>query len=140
MSALIPLDREPQELAALPWATPDGADIARARSELGARLRELRCVVGLTGLQLADALAWPASKVSKIEDGRQIPTDDDVRAWTAATRDEQEAENVLAVLQTLRRLHRARLGLSQPLPPDGPGSPGPSVRTREERSRGAGPA
>jgi transcriptional regulator with XRE-family HTH domain len=62
-------------------------DYQRARAELGRRLRELR-VDGpggrLTGTELAERLRWPQSKVSKLENGRQTPTDDDLRAWAEA--------------------------------------------------------
>ncbi|MEV6959395.1 helix-turn-helix transcriptional regulator [Streptomyces sp. NPDC051207] len=65
-----------------------GTDYQRAREELGRRLRELR-VEGplgrLTGTQLAQRLGWQQSKVSKLENGRQTPTDDDLRAWAEAT-------------------------------------------------------
>lgn len=38
----------------------------------------------LTGVQLAQRLGWRQSKVSKLENGRQTPTDDDLRAWAEA--------------------------------------------------------
>ncbi|MFJ4951402.1 helix-turn-helix domain-containing protein [Streptomyces sp. NPDC088760] len=62
-------------------------DYQRAREELGRRLRELRLdgpEGRLTGVQLAQRLGWRQSKVSKLENGRQTPTDDDLRAWTEA--------------------------------------------------------
>jgi transcriptional regulator with XRE-family HTH domain len=62
-------------------------DFQRAREELGRRLRELRAdspAGGLTGTELARRLGWPQSKVSKLENGRQTPTDDDLRAWAEA--------------------------------------------------------
>ncbi|MFF7736160.1 Scr1 family TA system antitoxin-like transcriptional regulator [Streptomyces sp. NPDC007984] len=62
-------------------------DYQRARSELGRKLRELRVDAPdgrLTGTELAERLGWPQSKVSKLENGRQTPTDDDLRAWLEA--------------------------------------------------------
>ncbi|MFJ4548621.1 helix-turn-helix domain-containing protein [Streptomyces sp. NPDC088817] len=62
-------------------------DYQRAREELGVKLRELRIESPdgrLTGTELAQRLGWPQSKVSKLENGRQTPTDDDLRAWTEA--------------------------------------------------------
>ncbi|MFE7271297.1 helix-turn-helix domain-containing protein [Streptomyces sp. NPDC057623] len=59
-------------------------DYQRAREELGRRLRELRVESPdgrLTGTELARRLGWPQSKISKLENGRQTPTDDDLRAW-----------------------------------------------------------
>jgi len=62
-------------------------DYQRAREELGRRLRELRFESPdgrLTGTELAQRLGWTQSKVSKLENGRQTPTDDDLRAWAQA--------------------------------------------------------
>ncbi|WP_406013767.1 helix-turn-helix transcriptional regulator [Streptomyces sp. NBC_00984] len=60
------------------------SDYQASRTALGARLRELRVECGLTGKSLASRLGWPASKVSKIETGKQSPTGNDLRAWTDA--------------------------------------------------------
>ncbi|MFB7588478.1 helix-turn-helix domain-containing protein [Streptomyces sp. NPDC056169] len=63
-------------------------DYQQAREALGARLRELR-VSGpggrLTGTALAQQLGWPRSKISKLENGRQTATPEDLRAWAEAT-------------------------------------------------------
>ncbi|GAA4808335.1 helix-turn-helix transcriptional regulator [Streptomyces ziwulingensis] len=63
-------------------------DYQRAREELGRRLRELRIESPegrLTGVRLAQRLGWQQSKVSKLENGRQTPTDEDLREWAEAT-------------------------------------------------------
>lgn len=63
-------------------------DYQQAREALGARLRELRfsCPGGqLTGQQLAQRLGWQGSKVSKLENGKQTATPEDLRAWADAT-------------------------------------------------------
>ncbi|WP_246127794.1 helix-turn-helix domain-containing protein [Amycolatopsis rhizosphaerae] len=72
-----------------------------ARAALGARLRELRVNAQLTGRQLAALLHWPHSKVSKLENGRQTPSSEDIRAWTGATNAVSNAEALLVSLQTL---------------------------------------
>lgn len=59
----------------------------------------------MSGRQLAESLAWPPSKVSKLENGRQTPNDDDIRAWTSATHGEGETEALLASLHTLEVQH-----------------------------------
>jgi transcriptional regulator with XRE-family HTH domain len=79
--------------------------IHEARNALGLRLRELRQAGDLTGRQLAESLSWPASKISKIENGRQTPTDDDIVAWTQATNSPSDAEALLATLHTLELQH-----------------------------------
>jgi len=48
---------------------------------LARRLRELREAADITGSALATKLDWQQSKVSKIENGRQIPSEEDVRAY-----------------------------------------------------------
>jgi transcriptional regulator with XRE-family HTH domain len=57
---------------------------------LGARLRDLREQADLTGAELAAALGpgWRQPKISKIENGRQLPTEAELVAWAKATRSE----------------------------------------------------
>ena len=68
-----------------PIRTSGVSSLHEARLALGKRLRELRRQADLSGRELAEALRWPPSKVSKLENGRQSPTDDDIRAWAEAT-------------------------------------------------------
>ncbi|MGR6924549.1 helix-turn-helix domain-containing protein [[Actinomadura] parvosata] len=80
--------------------------VHQARQALGARLRELRNAAGLTGRQLAELLAWPHSKVSKLETGRQTPSDADIGSWAEATgATEEERLALLASLHTLESRH-----------------------------------
>ncbi|NUS15648.1 MAG: helix-turn-helix transcriptional regulator [Streptomyces sp.] len=62
-------------------------DYQQAREALGIRLRELRLSAPsrLTGTRLAELLGWPQSKISKIENGRQTVTPDDLRRWADVT-------------------------------------------------------
>lgn len=59
----------------------------------------------MSGRRLAESLSWPPSKVSKLENGRQTPTDDDLHKWATATRSEGQAEALLAALHTLEVQH-----------------------------------
>ncbi|MGH3550101.1 MAG: helix-turn-helix domain-containing protein [Pseudonocardiaceae bacterium] len=79
--------------------------VDEARNALGKRLRELRQQAELTGKQLAESLSWPASKVSKLENGRQTPTDQDILDWTRATNSQGDTEALLASLHTLEVQH-----------------------------------
>lgn len=89
----------------MPRNTTSGVgNIHEARTALGSRLRELRAAAGLTGQQLAEALGWPPSKVSKLENGRQTPSDDDIRGWTRVTGSDQ-TDALLASLHTLEVQH-----------------------------------
>jgi transcriptional regulator with XRE-family HTH domain len=79
--------------------------VQQARQALGLRLRELRRHSGLTGRELAGQLGWPASKISKLENGRQTPTDGDLRAWANATGAEKVVVELVASLHTLESQH-----------------------------------
>jgi transcriptional regulator with XRE-family HTH domain len=86
----------------------------RAREALGLRLRELRRDARLTGRQLAAAHGWHPSKVSKIEGGKQTPSESDIEAWAQACDHPELADELIASLRTLegqyvefRRMFRA---------------------------------
>ncbi len=76
------------------------------RRRLAETLRSLRVGAGLSGERLSQLLGWGAgqSKVSKIETIKQLPTDEDLAAWAAATRASRET---LDELQGM--LRRARV-------------------------------
>lgn len=88
-----------------PSRVSGSTSVDEARDALGKRLRELRQQAGFTGKQLAELLSWPPSKVSKLENGRQTPTDDDIIAWARTARSESETEALLASLHTLETRH-----------------------------------
>ena len=79
--------------------------VQQARQALGLRLRELRRHSGLTGRELAGQLGWPASKISKLENGHQTPTDGDLRAWANATGADKVVAELVASLHTLESQH-----------------------------------
>jgi transcriptional regulator with XRE-family HTH domain len=72
---------------------------------MGARLKELRLDAKLTGRQLAARYGWQASKVSKLENGRQTPSEDDIRAWCDAVDRPDEAPNLIATLRAMETLY-----------------------------------
>jgi transcriptional regulator with XRE-family HTH domain len=53
----------------------------QAKEALGHRLRDLRKDAGLAGTQLSRLAGWHSSKVSKIEYGKQTPSEEDLRTW-----------------------------------------------------------
>ncbi|MDQ1292140.1 MAG: Helix-turn-helix protein [Actinomycetota bacterium] len=83
---------------------------------LSTRLHQLRRGAHLTGVRLASSADWPQSKISKIELGKQMPTEDDVTAWATICRAAPETLVELLALQretlTEHRLwrQRARVG------------------------------
>ena len=77
------------------------------RARLGVRLRALRAAAGLSGSRLAQQLGWPQPRVSKLETGKQLPTEDDLRAWLAATGAGAEQAKELAELLSAARIEYA---------------------------------
>lgn len=53
----------------------------RKRRNLADRLKALREEAGRTGTELAQQLGWAQSKVSRIENAKQVPTESDIRGW-----------------------------------------------------------
>lgn len=88
-----------------PSKTSGATTVQDARTALGKRLRELRRQAKMTGEQLAEALSWSPSKISKLENARQTPTDDDIRGWTEATGTVHEADALLTALHNLELQH-----------------------------------
>jgi transcriptional regulator with XRE-family HTH domain len=80
---------------------------------LATRLRRLREQAGLTGAALAERLntdggtTWTQPRISKIENGRQSPLPDDVRAWAQACgAEETTVADLLEALERSQVLHR----------------------------------
>ncbi|MFJ6519217.1 helix-turn-helix domain-containing protein [Streptomyces filamentosus] len=87
-------------------------DFQSGREALGARLRELRTEAGLTGKALAQRLDWPASKVSRLQAGKQTPSSGDLEAWAQAVGKPgvvTELKARLAGLETTYRSWRRQL-------------------------------
>jgi transcriptional regulator with XRE-family HTH domain len=76
-----------------------------AREALGARLRELRKGAQLNGKQLAQTLDWQPTKVSRLELGKQTPSEDDLRAWTQACGVADQAAGLIEQLGGLEQAY-----------------------------------
>ncbi|NGO47938.1 helix-turn-helix domain-containing protein [Streptomyces ureilyticus] len=77
-------------------------DYQQAREALGVRLRELRLSAPdgrLTGSGLARRLGWPQPKISKLENGKQTATPEDLRAWAEGTGQPDAYDELLARLR-----------------------------------------
>lgn len=73
---------------------------------LADRLRRLRQNAGLTGDQLAARLEWTRSKIPKIENGRQMPSDADILAWAQACGSPGATPGLVALAAEGRVVHR----------------------------------
>jgi len=69
----------------------------------------MRKAAKLTGDQLATALGWGAktgrTKVSKIENGKQTPSAEDITAWASACGHPEQAADLLDLLEDVRTVH-----------------------------------
>ncbi|MGH3800101.1 MAG: helix-turn-helix domain-containing protein [Pseudonocardiaceae bacterium] len=75
------------------------------RARLATRLRELRAGTGLSGNRFAaERIRWPQSRVSRLETGTQLPTEDDIHTWVQAAGASSET-----VTELLALLERARI-------------------------------
>ncbi|MFB7718418.1 helix-turn-helix domain-containing protein [Nocardia sp. NPDC056100] len=84
------------------------------RQALGLRLRELRRDAGLTGRALAKLANWPESKISKLEYGKQTPTEEDLRSWCDYTNRSDQLPDLIASLRNIESAYmewRRALGL-----------------------------
>lgn len=79
--------------------------VGQARAALGARLRELRRDARLSGKHMAEACGWHPSKVSRIELGKQQPSEDDLLAWCHATDSMLVYDDLVATLRNLQSMY-----------------------------------
>jgi transcriptional regulator with XRE-family HTH domain len=84
-----------------PRTTNPSSSAKQAQQALGARLREIRKDAGLNARQLATATGQHYTRVSKIENGIQAPTDHDIRAWCHACHADTHIADLIATLRTV---------------------------------------
>ena len=54
------------------------------RARLAARLKAIRAGVAPSGSEFARIIGWGQPRLSKLETGKQLPTESDIQAWVAA--------------------------------------------------------
>ncbi|MBF4996705.1 helix-turn-helix domain-containing protein [Nocardia sp. BSTN01] len=79
--------------------------VGQARAALGARLRELRRDARLSGKSMAESCGWHPSKVSRIELGRQQPSEDDLLQWCRTTGSMMVYDDLVATLRNLQSMY-----------------------------------
>ena len=79
--------------------THPSSSAKQAQKALGIRLRDLRKDAGLTGRELAAATGQHYTRVSKIENGVQAPTDHDIRQWCRVCAADDQAPDLIATLR-----------------------------------------
>jgi transcriptional regulator with XRE-family HTH domain len=99
-------------------STSPNSAARKAQEALGLRLRDLRKDAGLTGRGLAAATGWHFTRISKIENGVQGPTDSDIRTWCAACAAEDQVADVIAQARAVESMYlefkrQTRAGMKQ---------------------------
>lgn len=102
--------------------TNPSSSAREAQQALGVRLRDLRKDAGLTGRELATATSQHYTRVSKIENGVQTPTDKDLREWCRACGAEDHVADLIASLRALESAYlefrrQGRAGMKRVLGP-----------------------
>jgi len=73
----------------------------REWTRLAGQLKTLREAAGLSGNRLAKQLGWAQSKVSRIENAKQLPTEEDVRLWAQGVEaSSSTVEELLGILHS----------------------------------------
>ncbi|MET9178788.1 helix-turn-helix transcriptional regulator [Kitasatospora aureofaciens] len=96
------------------------SSVQQAREALGQRLRDIRRDSGLSARALAKAAGWHESKCSKIQSGRVMPSEADIRTWTVICGAPGQAADLIATARNIegmyiewRRLERSGLKRAQ---------------------------
>src|SRR5437763_2673340 len=76
-------------------------------------MRDIRKDAGLTGRGLAELAGWHSSKVSKIEYGKQPPSEVDIRVWCQHAQAEDQVADLIASARHIDSMYvewRRRMG------------------------------
>lgn len=79
--------------------------VHQAKEALGHRLRDLRKDAELTGRGLAVLAGWHSSKVSKIEFGKQAPSEEDIRVWCHHTGATSHIPDLIATVRHIEAMY-----------------------------------
>lgn len=77
----------------------------QAREALGVRLREIRNEAGLTGRALAIAIGCHYTKISRIENGSQAPSEENIKAWCRACRADDQIPDLIAIARSIETMY-----------------------------------
>ncbi|HVQ99716.1 MAG TPA: helix-turn-helix transcriptional regulator [Mycobacterium sp.] len=77
----------------------------QAREALGGRLREIRKEAGLTGRALAAGIRCHYTKISRIENGSQAPSEENIKAWCRVCRAEDQIPDLIATARTIESMY-----------------------------------
>ena len=90
----------------------------QAREALGVRLREIRKEAGLTGRALAASIGCHFTKISRIENGSQAASEDEIKAWCLACSAGDQISDLIATARAIESMYvewrrRTRAGMKR---------------------------
>jgi transcriptional regulator with XRE-family HTH domain len=77
----------------------------QAREALGVRLREIRKEADLTGRALAAEIGCHYTKISRIENGSQAPSEENIKAWCRVCRAEDQISDLIASARSIESMY-----------------------------------
>ena len=77
----------------------------QAREALGLRLREIRKEAGITGRALALSIGCHFTKISRIENGAQAPSEDNIKAWCQACNTVDQIPDLIASARAIESMY-----------------------------------
>jgi transcriptional regulator with XRE-family HTH domain len=77
----------------------------QAREALGVRLREIRKEAVLTGRALAVSIGCHFTKISRIENGSQAPSVDDIKAWCLVCNAGGQIPDLIATARAIESMY-----------------------------------
>ncbi|RLU92084.1 transcriptional regulator [Streptomyces griseocarneus] len=88
----------------MPTNTPSSA-VQTARAALAERLVDIHKNAGLQSREVAALCGWHKSKVSRLENARTPPSDDDIRKWCRACGAEEQTADLLSATRTAESMY-----------------------------------
>jgi len=99
-------------------SSPPSSSAKEQKKALGSRMREVRKDAGLSARELALLTGQHFTRVSKIENGTQVPTGKDIRSWCQACDAEEQVPDLIATARAVESAYvefrrQARAGLKR---------------------------
>lgn len=85
--------------------TKSASPAQQAREALGVRLREIRKEASLTARDLAITFGCHFSKISRIENGVQAPSEVNIKAWCRACNAERQIPDLIATARAIESMY-----------------------------------
>lgn len=86
-------------------AVSPSSSVQRARELLAARLRDIRLDARLNARELSERAGWHKAKTSRIESGKQAPSEDDIATWCRVCGTERDIPDLIAASRAADQMY-----------------------------------